>query len=83
MHCLRWHRLRTRRLAPVLALERVVWAPASEPVSAARVPAQEPEPESVARVPARAQVLAVQVLAVELPAQEPVLASAAWAALQV
>jgi hypothetical protein len=51
-------------LAPVLALERVVRAPASEPVSAAR------EPESVAR----AQVLAVE-------AQEPVLASAARAAV--
>ena len=78
--------MRTRRLAPVLALERVVWAPASEPVSAARVPEPEPERESVARVPARAQVLAVEVLAVEVlavevPAQEPALASAARAAV--
>jgi hypothetical protein len=66
-------------LAPVLALERVVWAPASEPVPA--------ELEPVARVPARAQVLAVevpaqeQVLAAEVPAQEQVLASAARAAV--
>ena len=29
----------------MLALERAVWAPASEPVAAARVPAQEQEQE--------------------------------------